>query len=250
MEDDFGYEGRRRRRFTVLERLRLLPLVATTVFTGALILLIVTTVRQPASWNDALPWQDAPSPAPAAGAPIAPDVPLAHTPAPQRSGVRASAAPSTGTAAPTAASPGASSPAPPPSPTPPPAVQRTVRYEAENAAGSRARFANDHRNYSGNGFMDYENTSGSYLQWTVQADAGQATLRLRFANASGRNRPMDISVNGTVVARDVRFDATRDWDDWASATVTVTLTGGANTIRATAVSGDGGPNVDCLDLTQ
>ncbi len=251
MEDDFGYEGRRRRRFSALERLRLLPLVATTVFTGALILLIVTTVQRPVSWNDALPWQDPPSPAaPAAGGPIAPDVPLAHTPAPQRSGARTSAAPSTGPAA-SSASPGASTPAPSPSPSPPPpAVQRTVRYEAENAAGSRARFANDHRNYSGSGFMDYENTTGSYLQWTVQGDAGQATLRLRFANASGRNRPMDISVNGAVVARGVRFDGTRDWDDWGSASVTVTLTAGANTIRATATSGDGGPNVDCLDLTQ
>ncbi|MEV4414701.1 carbohydrate-binding protein [Catellatospora sp. NPDC049609] len=256
MEDDFGYEGRRRRRFTVLERLRLLPLVATTVFTGALVLLIVTTLHQPAAWNDALPWNPGPSQAPAAGAPIDPDVPLPHTPAPQRTGVRASGGPgaaasTTPTASP-AASPGTlASPSAPPSPAPPPpAAPRTVRYEAEAASGSRARFANDHRNYSGNGFMDYENTAGSYVQWTVQGAPGQATLRLRFANASGRNRPMDISVNGAVVAQGVRFDGTRDWDDWSTATVTVTLTSGANTIRATATGGDGGPNMDCLDVTQ
>lgn len=251
MEDDFGYEGRRRRRFSVLERLRLLPLVATAVFTGALILLIVTTVQRPMIWNDALPWQDAPSPTPAAGAPLAPDVPLPHTPAPQRTGVRTSAAPSAGVATPSTTASIAASPAPPPSPSPaPPAAQRTSRYEAETASGSQVRVASDHRNYSGNGFMDYENTTGSYVQWTVQGAAGPATLRLRFANASGRNRPMDISVNGAVVARGVRFDGTRDWDDWASASVTVTLTSGANTIRATATSGDGGPNVDCLDVVQ
>jgi hypothetical protein len=255
VEDDFGYEGRRRRRFTVLERLRLLPLVATAVFTGALILLIVTTLHRPTAWNDALPTDPEPSRTPAAGVPADPDVPLPNTPAPRRSGLRAPSGPGPSAAASASAPAGspttAASPSPSSSPSPsPPAAPRTERYEAESAAGKRVRFADDHRNYSGNGYMNYENTSGGYLQWTVPGDAGQATLQLRFANGSGRNRPMDISVNGVVVARGVRFGGTRGWDDWASAAVTVTLTAGANTIRATATGGDGGPNVDCLDVTQ
>ncbi|MFD0593962.1 carbohydrate-binding protein [Catellatospora coxensis] len=60
---------------------------------------------------------------------------------------------------------------------------------------------------------------------------------------------MDISVNGTVL-RDVRFDPMRTWDDWNTVTVTVTLTAGTNTVRATATSREGGPNIDYLEVVQ
>lgn len=230
----------------MLERLRALPLVATTVFTAALILLILTTVHRPAAWNDALPWDPEPSAEPVA-APVYPDAPVANSPVPRTPAVRpsttasaaAAPAPSAEASSPSAAA--SSSPvAPPP---------RTARYEAESASRSQARTANDHHGFSGSGFVDYDNVSGGYLQWSVPGTAGTATLRLRFANASCCNRAMDISVNGAVL-RDVRFDPMRTWDDWNTVTVPVTLAAGTNTVRATATSREGGPNIDYLEIVQ
>ncbi len=59
---------------------------------------------------------------------------------------------------------------------------------------------------------------------------------------------MDITVNGALVADELAFNPTGNWDTWANATVTVNLTAGANTVRATATTVNGGPNADCLDL--
>jgi hypothetical protein len=251
VEDDFGYEGRRRLRIPMLERLRGLPLVATTVFTAALILLILTTIHRPATWNDALPWDPEPSAEPAA-APVYPDAPVANSPVPRTPAARPST--STSAAASPAPSAGGTSPSaaasPSPVASPPPAPPRTARYEAESASRSQARTANDHNGFSGSGFVDYDNVSGGYLQWSVPGAAGTATLRLRFANAGCCNRTMDISVNGGTVLREVRFDPMRTWDDWNTVTVTVTLTAGTNTVRATATSREGGPNIDYLEVVQ
>ncbi|MDI1466317.1 CBM35 domain-containing protein [Catellatospora sp. KI3] len=250
MQDDFGYEGRRRRQFPVLERLRTLPLIGAAVFTVALLLLVYQMLQTPMMWSNAEPADSSPVPAAGAPSPRDPDVPPANSPPPA-----APASPgATGTPAP-GASPSGTSMAPSGSPTPspspvPPAAPRTTRYEAESASLSSARAASDHPGYSGSGFVDYDNTWGSWVQWNVTAPkAGQATLVLRFANGSGRSRTMSISVNGAPVLVDLLFDDTRAWENWQSRTVTIQLNAGVNTIRATAVNPNGGPNLDFLELT-
>jgi polygalacturonase len=134
----------------------------------------------------------------------------------------------------------ASAPAPPPP---------TNRYEAEDATISQGVVESNHAGFSGTGFVNYTNVTGSYVQWTVNAaSAGVATLALRYANGTTIDRPMDISVNGTVVAAGVSFPSTVDWATWQTATLTATLTAGANAIRATATTANGGPNVDYLEV--
>jgi hypothetical protein len=87
------------------------------------------------------------------------------------------------------------------------------------------------------------------VQWTVTATAaGTATLALRYANGTTTDRPMDISVNGTVIASGVSFPSTGVWDTWQTATLTASLNAGTNTVRATATTANGGPNVDYLDV--
>jgi alpha-L-fucosidase len=133
--------------------------------------------------------------------------------------------------------------APPP---PPPSNQ----FEAESAALSQAAVATNHTGFAGTGFVDYVNTAGGYVEWTVpDAVAGAATLTVRYANGTTANRPLTITVNGgspTTVA----FNATGSWDTWASNTVPVTLAAGTNTIRATATAATGGPNLDYLGVAQ
>ena len=125
-----------------------------------------------------------------------------------------------------------------------------TRYEAENATISQGVVATNHTGFSGTGFADYNNVSGSYVQWSVTAaSAGPATVTIRFANGGTTNRPMDIRVNGTVAATGVAFGGTGNWNTWQNRTLTLTLNAGTNTIRATATTANGGPNVDYLETS-
>ncbi|GAA0385089.1 beta-N-acetylhexosaminidase [Acrocarpospora corrugata] len=130
-----------------------------------------------------------------------------------------------------------------------PAAGSTVRYEAENAAISQGVVEANHAGYSGTGFVNYDSVAGSRVQWTVTAPAaGTATLRLRYANGTTANRPMDITVNGTLVADELAFAGTGAWATWQTRTLTVTLPAGTSTIRAAATTAIGGPNVDYLEV--
>jgi carbohydrate binding protein with CBM6 domain len=130
-----------------------------------------------------------------------------------------------------------------------PSAAASVRYEAEDATISQGVVESNHAGFTGTGFVNYDNLVGSYVQWSVTASAaGPAPLTLRFANGTTANRPMDISVNGMVVASGVAFNSTGTWDTWADATLTLPLQAGANTVRATATTAAGGPNLDYLAL--
>ncbi|MEV4114047.1 glycosyl hydrolase family 28 protein [Nonomuraea sp. NPDC049695] len=123
------------------------------------------------------------------------------------------------------------------------------RYEAENATISQGVVESNHAGFSGTGFVNYDNVAGSYVEFTVNAAAaGPATLTLRYANGTTAGRPMDIAVNGTVVAPAKPFDGTGSWTTWQSTTVSAQLAAGANTVRATATTANGGPNLDYLEV--
>ncbi|WP_433242868.1 family 20 glycosylhydrolase [Streptosporangium sp. CA-135522] len=123
------------------------------------------------------------------------------------------------------------------------------RYEAENAEISGGAVESDHAGFSGTGFVNYDNVAGSRVQWTVDAPvAGPVTLRLRYANGTTTDRPMDITVNGSPAAGASPFAGTGAWTAWQTTTLTANLTAGANVIRATATTAGGGPNVDYLEV--
>src|SRR6266498_3165478 len=124
-----------------------------------------------------------------------------------------------------------------------------VRYQAENATITPGTVDNNHIGFTGTGFANTDNVAGSFVEWAVNAEsAGSQSLRIRYANGTTTNRPMDISVNGTVVATNVAFNGTSSWDTWATSTVTANLNAGSNTVRATATTATGGPNVDYLEV--
>ncbi|MBO3748474.1 carbohydrate-binding protein [Streptosporangiaceae bacterium NEAU-GS5] len=127
---------------------------------------------------------------------------------------------------------------------PPPAN----RYEAENAVFSQAIFENSHSGFSGTGYVNTDNVAGSYVEFTVNSAGGPQTLKIRYANGTSANRPMAIAVNGaTVATRD--YNATANWDTWATDTLTVTTNPGANTIRLTGTTANGCPNVDYIEIS-
>jgi glucose/arabinose dehydrogenase len=130
-----------------------------------------------------------------------------------------------------------------------PASAAAAAYQAESATISQGTVATNHTGYNGTGFVDYTNVTGSYVQFAVTAAAaGTNTLTFRYANGTTAPRPMDITVNGTKVASAVAFPGTADWNTWQTVTVNAALGSGSNTVRATATTADGGPNLDELTV--
>jgi polygalacturonase len=124
-----------------------------------------------------------------------------------------------------------------------------TRYEAEAATISQGAVESNHAGYSGSGFVNGTNAVGPYVEWTVNAAAaGPATLVFRYANGTTTNRPMDVAVNGTLVRDEQPFAATGGWTSWATVSLPVTLAAGANTVRVTATTANGGPNLDYLEI--
>ena len=120
-------------------------------------------------------------------------------------------------------------------------------YEAEDAVWSGPAFANNNEGYSGTGYLDYQNASGDYIEWTINAasDDGLYTLAFRYALATG-DRPLEVKVDGQVVEASLNFPSTGSWSNWDyAADVVVSLTAGSHTVRTTAI-GSGGGNVDLL----
>jgi unsaturated rhamnogalacturonyl hydrolase len=122
-------------------------------------------------------------------------------------------------------------------------------FEAENALISQGVVESNHSGFTGTGFVNYDNATGGHVEFTVEvAQAGKAALALRFANGTSSDRPMDITANGVAVAENVSFPSTGAWSTWRTSTVTTPLTAGANTVRATATTANGGPNLDSLTV--
>jgi hypothetical protein len=131
---------------------------------------------------------------------------------------------------------------------PAPGFDATSIHEMENGLISGARIASGNAGYTGTGYVDYQNSSGDYVELTVNMPVGGTfDISYRYALASG-DRPLEIQVNGQVVDPSLSFPATGSWTTWGyTATIPVTLNAGDNAIRATAI-GSSGANVDHLLL--
>jgi autotransporter-associated beta strand protein len=117
-------------------------------------------------------------------------------------------------------------------------------YEAEDAILNGVGVANNQSGYSGTGFGDYQNSSGDYIEWNINA-ASNATygVAFRYALASG-SRPLQLTVNSVMVAS-LDFPSTGSWTTWRNITNNTALIAGNNTVRLTDI-GSSGPNVDYL----
>jgi hypothetical protein len=119
-------------------------------------------------------------------------------------------------------------------------------YEAEQALLSGAVVISNQPGYTGSGFADYVNNSGAYIEWTVNAAAaGSFLLQFRYANGGTANRPLQLKVNGTIVASGQAFSPSGGWATWTLSSSAANLISGANKIRLTTI-GYNGPNVDNL----
>src|SRR5262245_57624426 len=94
-------------------------------------------------------------------------------------------------------------------------------YEAESAVIFHGGFENSHPGFSGSGYVNLNNETGSLVEWTVSVPkAVSGTLTFRFANGSSSDRPMEIRVNGLAVDSSLSFPATGSWSTWKGQTLT------------------------------
>ncbi len=120
-----------------------------------------------------------------------------------------------------------------------------VHYQAEDCTISQGVVESNHAGYTGTGFVNIINAVGPYVECAVTGPA--TSLAVRYANGSTTNRPMALTVDGAS-AGTVNFPGTGAWSTWGTATVPLSLATGAHTIRLTATTSDGGPNLDRLTL--
>ncbi|MEV1242956.1 glycoside hydrolase family 88 protein [Nonomuraea sp. NPDC050022] len=131
----------------------------------------------------------------------------------------------------------------------PAAVAAATLHEAENATISQGVVESNHAGFTGTGFVNYDNVTGSSVEWATDSpQARQVRLILRYANGTTVDRPMSISLNGTTIATGLSFPGTGAWTTWRTVTVQASLVAGPNTVRATATTANGGPNVDSLTV--
>lgn len=142
---------------------------------------------------------------------------------------------------------------PTPTPTPSPTLSPTpspspYNYEAENYSSlSGVSIVTDHAGYSGTGFGDYGG-DGTWLEWDfVNEGPGSAILTFRYANGSGGNRQSEITINGSPVGN-VAFPPTGAWTNWSTDAINVNLPSSLDTIRVTANTSSGGPNLDRMEV--
>ncbi|SDX78569.1 Carbohydrate binding module (family 6) [Amycolatopsis xylanica] len=129
-----------------------------------------------------------------------------------------------------------------------PAIAATTTYQAENATIANGVVEANHAGFTGTGFVNYDNAVGSAVQWSITVAAGSTSLVFRYANGTTTSRPMTIAIDGATAATP-SFAGTGAWTTWTTASVTATLTAGTHTVRATATTANGGPNVDELTVT-
>jgi hypothetical protein len=120
-------------------------------------------------------------------------------------------------------------------------------YEAESATISGPLVTTKHPGFTGTGYLDFQNNSGDYVQWTINvATAGAHPLHVRYANGGSGSISVRVTVNGTNLSSNLSMPFTGDgWTVWQDANVTATLNAGSNTVRITTIN-VGQPNVDHL----
>src|SRR5688572_16015495 len=131
-----------------------------------------------------------------------------------------------------------------------PASAAPTRYEGESSpAVCEGTIDSNWAGFSGTGFCNATNAIGAGVSWTVNAaDAGTATLGIRWANGTTTDRPANLIVNGSTVMSNLSFPGQGVWTTWLTRTVTVTVAAGLNTVRLEATTVNGDANLDFLDF--
>ena len=129
------------------------------------------------------------------------------------------------------------------------ALQRPATYQAESATLAGPLALSNVPGFTGTGFADYQRSTFEYVEFQIAVPAeGRYDLDFRYANGSASDRPLELTVDGTVRDARLSFAPTGSWRTWKTTGSRVALAAGRHTVRLTSV-GSGGPNLDALTVS-
>lgn len=125
-------------------------------------------------------------------------------------------------------------------------TDQAVLVEAETGTVSPGTVDTDIAGYTGTGFINPANQTGSFLELPFSVPrSGTWNLTIRFTNGSVNNRPCRIQVDGGTVRESFDFPPTGAWANWAySGPIGLDLASGSHTLRLTGLTSEGGPDFD------
>ena len=134
-----------------------------------------------------------------------------------------------------------------------PVAPKGVVIELEDGTFDEGEAADEHFGFTGTGFANFFRTVGAYVEVAATVKtAGNYNMVIRYANGSFEDRPMQILVNGKVVAKKQNFTGTSDevWDLYKTLTIeNVPFKAGKNTLKFVCIDEDG-PNLDNVTLVK
>jgi uncharacterized repeat protein (TIGR02543 family) len=117
-----------------------------------------------------------------------------------------------------------------------------------SADGSRQ---NSYTGASNGYYINLSNSASRGVNWSVSTPSGGSyTLTWRYANAGSSSATTGrVLVNGSTVLSSVSFPKTSSWNTWTTATATVSLNSGVNTIRLETSVAAEFANIDWMEVT-
>lgn len=121
--------------------------------------------------------------------------------------------------------------------------------ELEDACTIDGVLENTNTGYSGTGYANTDNASGTGLDFKLNATkAGVYSLWIMYANGSENARSAKIIVNEAEQLANVTFIPTASWATWKTQELNVSLEEGENTIQIEAITNEGAANLDYVSV--
>lgn len=120
-------------------------------------------------------------------------------------------------------------------------------YYAADQASVRGFYEDTNAGFTMSQYLNLDNNVNSFMEFNVTVPKdGNYICMMRVANGSTANRQMKIEVNGGENFWVQDFLSTSAWTNWEERSIVLPLVAGANIIRLSSLTADGGPNIDYL----
>lgn len=124
-------------------------------------------------------------------------------------------------------------------------------FEAEDGNVSNGSIDSNNPGFSGTGFINTDNALDEWCEVIVFAGyEAPYQANIYFANGSSDDRATSVAVNGETQIESLSMPGSGDWTQWEVAETTLNLVKGENTIRLTALTAGGAPNIDRIEIIQ
>lgn len=127
------------------------------------------------------------------------------------------------------------------------AAEGKAVYYAVDAAYSKGMTESVNAGFTSEAYLNLDNNDLSFVEFTVNVPKdGNYLCTFNIANGSANNRQMKIEVNDNADYWMQDLLSTEAWTTWQERAIVLPLTAGANLIRLTSATAEGGPNIDYL----